>query len=324
MPNIDTSKVFSIAQDMAKINIKYMNDFAVVEKAVKKLKTDVQKPAEISEGIVSSFNELKECYFDKSNKKRRELINYLCNVVGKGYEDVEKTNKDLLEDAFGDAGVSGTVSGGNSQSSGTTVSKSGAPIYQLPDYALQGLYPNANGIWRNVVVHRDGSQGAVYYFNDGSSVNDTTGNDLSCTYYTLRKLNQRGLSYPCTGGPGNGADWYKNFDKKSGLPHYSGADALTKLIDNLTLPQENIVVSYASNSSSKAYLKTCGHVMLIDRIYRDENGVVYIESSDNWPDISNVNGSNPVKKRTFNEYMNYYSKYNGNINGVAVIGAAYN
>lgn len=107
MPNIDTSKVFSIAQDMAKINTKYMNDFAVVEKAVKKLKTDVQKPAEISEGIVSSFNELKECYFDKSNKKRRELIDYLCNVVGKGYEDVEKTNKDLLEDAFGDAGVSG-------------------------------------------------------------------------------------------------------------------------------------------------------------------------------------------------------------------------
>lgn len=320
MPDIDTSKVFAIAQDMAKINTSLTNDFSVVEKAVKKLRSDIQSPSEISEGIVSSFDELKENYFNAANKKRRELIDYLCNVVGKGYEDAEKTNKDLLEDAFKNPDVNnGNTSSNTKPQVGTSVSNTGATRYQLPDYALQGLYPDENGVWGNMVFHRDGSMGAVSYYNDPS-----TRTQLSCTYYTLRKLNQRGLSYPCTGGPGNGADWYRNFDRESGLPHYSGTDALTKLVENLTLPQENIVVSYASNTSSDAYLRTCGHVMLIDRIYRDENGVIYIESSDNWPNISNVNGSNPAKKRTFDEFMSHYSKYNGNINGVAVIGAAHN
>ena len=143
--------------------------------------------------------------------------------------------------------------------------------------------------------------------------------ELSCTYYTLRKLNERGLSFPCVSGPGNGRDWYYNFDTASGAPSFGGANALNDLANNLSLPQENIVVSFESNTSID--LKHCGHVMLIDKMYKDSNGNTIVEWSDNWPSISNVNGYNPTKTATLEQFKNQYRQYNGNPVGVVVVGA---
>jgi hypothetical protein len=60
--------------------------------------------------------------------------------------------------------------------------------------------------------------------------------------------------------------------------------------------------------------------MLIDSIYRDANGNVMIDSSDMYPDISTINGSNPVQTCSIEEYYNWYNRYNGSVKGIVVLG----
>lgn len=206
----------------------------------------------------------------------------------------------------------------NSSASGTgnVRTESGAEKYNLPDYALQGLEPDANGIYGPYVHHRDGSYRAVIEWNYPD-----TKTQLSCTYYTLRKLNERGLSYPCVSGPGSGAYWFENFDVESGLPRYEGNNALEALAgdSNHGLPQENIVVSFTSNPVSG--LEKHGHVLLIDKIYRNESGAVMVQWSDNNPDINSLNGSNPVQEMSLEQFMGKYNSLNGEIKGAVTIGA---
>ena len=210
------------------------------------------------------------------------------------------------------------IENGNLSGTGNVRTESGAEKYNLPDYALQGLEPDANGIYGPYVHHRDGSLGRVCEWNDGART------EFSCTYYTLRKLNERGLSYPCVSGPGNGANWYGNFDVESGLPRYEGNNALQNLAGDSShgLPQENIVVSFASNPSSDYEIKQCGHVLLIDKIYRNESGGVIVQWSDNWPKIGGLNGSNPVQEMSLEQFMGKYNRSNGEIKGAVIIGAA--
>ena len=207
------------------------------------------------------------------------------------------------------------IENSNSSGTGNVRTESGAEKYNLPDYALQGLEPDVNGIYGPFVHHRDGSLGSVCEWNDKERT------ELSCTYYTLRKLNERGLSYPCVSGPGNGANWFENFDVESGLSRYEGNNALEALASDSShgLPQENIVVSFSSNPVSG--LQECGHVLLIDRIYRNENGAVIVQWSDNWPSISSLNGSNPVQEMVLEQFMGKYNSSNGEIKGAVVIGA---
>lgn len=208
----------------------------------------------------------------------------------------------------GAAGEKAKASGDTSTSSTTA---SGATRYKQPEYTQKNLAPDANGIYGPFVYHRDGSLGRVYEWNTRE------GKDLSCTYYTLRKLNEQGLSYPCVGGPGNGSKWYANFDHESGLPNYGGNDALREVANNLTLPQENIIVSFDNDPSGKGW----GHVLLIDEIYKNGDGIVSVRYRDNYPNITTLNGNNPPQNKTLEDFMSYYNKYNGNMNGAVVIGA---
>lgn len=252
----------------------------------------------------------------------------------------EKTEKGICDYANGissggalvGAGVSTSGTGNQNQSkeeanigientssngAGNVRTESGAEKYNLPDYTLQGLEPDANGIYGPFVYHRDGSLGRVCEWNDDART------ELSCTYYTLRKLNERGLSYPCVSGPGNGVSWFGNFDVESGLPRYEGNNALETLVGDSShgLPQENIVVSFASNPSNNYEIKQCGHVLLIDKIYRNENGAVMVQWSDNWPKIGSLNGSNPVQEMSLEQFVGNYNRSNGEIKGAVVIGA---
>ena len=177
---------------------------------------------------------------------------------------------------------------------------------KIPSYALEGNEPNANGIYGPYVKYRNGGYGRVCEWNKENI-------ELSCTYYTLRKLNERGISYPCIAGPGNGGKWYSNFDFESGLPTFEGNDALRNLANSMDLPQTNIVVSFSNP-------QPWGHVMLIDEITRNENGTVVIKSSDNYPQITSLNGSNPQKTRTVDQFYNAYQSFNGNIVGLCVLG----
>lgn len=216
--------------------------------------------------------------------------------------------------------IPGFVAGGNTTAGGTatgSTASSTAPRYNQPEYTQKDLAPNANGIYGPYVYWRNGGLGSVAYWNEPGQ--------LSCTYYTLRKLNERGLSYPCTGGPGNGNQWYNNFDFESGLPNYRGNNALNELAGSLTLPQANIVVSFENDPNGWG----CGHVLLIDEIYRDGSGTVRVKYSDmfyNEPGvgtkyITDLNGSNPQIDRPLAEFQSYYNNGWGNVSGAAVIGA---
>lgn len=175
----------------------------------------------------------------------------------------------------------------------------------IPSYAFEYTEPDANGIYSTKVKHRDGTSGGVCERN--------VSGEISCTYYTLRRLKERGMSFPCVDGPGNGGQWYGNFDFESGLPAYGGVNALRDMVSSMSLPQNNVVVSFDQPSPY-------GHVMLIDEIYREADGTVKIVSSDMWPDITTLNGSNPPTTRTIDEFYSWYNRYNGNMVGLCVLG----
>lgn len=205
----------------------------------------------------------------------------------------------------------------NTGAESPVISESGAPAYKLPDYVFKGL-ERVNGVFGPCVWWRDGGYGAVYEYNDEAET------ELSCTYYTLRKLNERGLSFPCVKGPGSGKQWYGNFDTETELPRYGGNSALRDLANNLTMPQENIVVSFEPGTDTTH--GDAGHVLLIDKIYRDENGAVRVEWSDQNPPISDINGYNPQQNMSLEGFIQKYSNptYYGGMNGAVVIGAGRN
>lgn len=100
MPSIDTAKVKSIAGEMIRINNQCRDDFSAVEQVVKRLKADWQQPQSIASSAFACFDEIKSKYFEAATKDRQELAQYLCDAVGIGYEEIETTNKSLLEGLF--------------------------------------------------------------------------------------------------------------------------------------------------------------------------------------------------------------------------------
>lgn len=97
---IDTSKVISIAQDFTNINNRYKDDFSSVENAIGKLKSEWQQPQKVASAAFACFDEIKSKYFEPSIQDREQLAQYLCDAVGIGYEEVENTNKKILEGLF--------------------------------------------------------------------------------------------------------------------------------------------------------------------------------------------------------------------------------
>ena len=173
---------------------------------------------------------------------------------------------------------------------------------KVPDYAK--VIPDNP----EVVYHSDGSYGTICTWNDYGMT------QLSCTYYTLRRLRERGLGYPCVAGPGGGGSWVSNFDTSTGLPCFNNGDnSLYDLVNSGNIPAENIVVSMSGPSSY-------GHVLLVDKIEQGADGKILFTYSDMWPDIGTENGSNPPKTVTIEEFYSWYHKYNGSINGAVVLG----
>lgn len=258
-----------------------------------------------------NVQQIRDCVQSIINKTKEASVN-----AQKILESVD-LSKAMVDAAAVATGVAGAVTGaGGGKNNAAPANPTGAGNNstaisgRIPGYALEGNEPDANGIYGSYVRHKDGSFGKVCEWN-------RTG-QLSCTYYTLRKLNERGISFPCVAGPGNGANWYNNFDFETGLPTYGGSNALRDLADTMSLPQNNIVVSFDRPLSDQGTV--LGHVMLIDEIYRDANGTIQIVSSDMYPDIASLNGTNPQVTRTIDEFYSYYNKYNGNMVGLCVLG----
>lgn len=351
---IDTGKVKTIAVSMGDVRTQIVNEFNELTVSVANLrngwKTDGGAASHVAEAAIKVFGQINEQHMDMVNVQLEQMIKYLYEAVGEQYEATEEKNKDNagIGEAKPNAGLSGGTSTGGSVtgavtggtvaggivSGGTTsgntgatnrpaqvgdvigYSASGAPRYKLADYVYKGIY-RENGVFGEYVFYSNGGGGyGVATWNlPGPGV------QLSCTYYTLRKLNERGLSYPCNWGPGNGAMWYSAFDVNSGAKGFGGNGALYDLVNNMTLPQENVVVSFSSNMDESAKVRAMGHVMLIDKIYRESDGTIMVAFSDNSPNIREVNGSNYQKFWTLDYFMSEYNRTNGSINGAVVVGA---
>lgn len=179
----------------------------------------------------------------------------------------------------------------------------------IPDWAKK---TDSRGL--NYYTAENGAKGYVSKWNDDAHTR------LSCTYYTLRRLRERGLGFPFkVPGQANGGQWFDNCSDSA--KKYPGADCLTNLYNEYGkngATVKNIVVSFSGG--------TYGHVVLIDSIYKDPTtGEIMVEWSDmtrtkEFGAISSENGSNPPIKRTVAEFMKYYSNIGNSVNGAVLIG----
>lgn len=162
--------------------------------------------------------------------------------------------------------------------------KNSLPAWALETHSNQNYYRDSYNRW-----------GSVAFYNSPGQ--------LSCTYYTLRKLRERGLGFPFIEyGKADGSEWYDNCTKDA--TKYPGDNALRDIIDKKDLPVENVVLSFSSPRN---------HVLLIDKIDEDGN----ITFSDMYPYITDQNGSNPAKTQTIDEFMDSQD----NLVGAVIIGS---
>ena len=159
-----------------------------------------------------------------------------------------------------------------------------------------------------------------YATRDGSFVYlwNREGKEVSCTYHTLRRLRDKGLDYPFANAwksHGGGA-WHQNCDTSLAEVRYGG-NSIEQLIAEFDCPLENIVIDFP------------GHVMLIDRVYRDANGVIRVDFSDMGSREAygvfqtDLNAEGFVYTGwTLDRFKSSYGKSNGGVLGAVLIGKA--
>ncbi|MBR6253902.1 MAG: hypothetical protein IKR22_00560 [Clostridiales bacterium] len=189
-----------------------------------------------------------------------------------------------------------------------------AQKFEEADHPTRNLIPDwAKEKFNDSRYYRaeNGSSGYVYYRNGGGEV--------SCTYYTLHKLKDRGLGFPFKyAGGANGGNWFNNCSDSA--KKYPGNDCLTNIMNEYGAsgkPVQNIVISMGGNP---------GHVLLIDKMYKDPNsGQIMVEWSDMCYPFNKIYGDvntlNPTKNVTLDQFKKYYS-WGGNISGAVLIGEA--
>lgn len=153
------------------------------------------------------------------------------------------------------------------------------------------------------------------YDGEGSSQNQ-----VSCTYYTLRKLNERGLGFPFkTEVSPDGKNWYANCVDT--IPKAEGAGSIQSLVNRHGAPLENIVVSFEPN-----------HVLLIDKAYYDASGQLKVSYSDmyDWEHVgqgaghlTDENASFNAVEQSIDEFINRFSSGEGSsgIVGSVLVGS---
>ena len=192
-----------------------------------------------------------------------------------------------------------------------------AQKFEEADHPTRNLIPDfAKETFSNANYYRaeNGQIGSVAYRNNGGEV--------SCTYYTLHRLRERGLGFPfAVTGRANGGFWFSSCSDSA--KKYAGADCLTNIFNEYGAsgkPISNIVLSMGGSSTS------AGHVLLIDKMYKDpQTGQIMITWSDMCYPFKkiygDVNTQNEPMTVTLDQFKKYYS-WGGNINGAVLIGEA--
>ena len=137
--------------------------------------------------------------------------------------------------------------------------------------------------------------------------------EVSCSFYTLRKLRERGLGYPFLHSGANGSQWFDNCDDS--VPGARGRDCVRDLFDQYG-ELTNVVVSFPNG--------TWGHVLLIDRAYLGSDGQLHVVWSDNWREsdgapLSDPAGTTEVRDMTYEQFLKKYS-WSGDPTGARYIG----
>lgn len=147
---------------------------------------------------------------------------------------------------------------------------------------------------------------------------------VSCTFYTIRKLRERGLGFPFASSSAyyDGKDWYDNCIKTDDVPKAPGEDAIETLLSGRG-SLENVVVSFPASAGNE-----CGHVMLIDKVFQDPlTGKTMVTFSDNYDWANNGGYLNDVKGYTkactwtLEYFKQTYITLNGGMNGAVLIGS---
>lgn len=86
---VDTGKVESTAQQMARINKDISDDFIVLEEAINKLNHNWEGNA--SEYGINSFKSIKQNFYDSRYGVVNNLVSLMSNQVGVGYDEMEKS-----------------------------------------------------------------------------------------------------------------------------------------------------------------------------------------------------------------------------------------
>lgn len=155
------------------------------------------------------------------------------------------------------------------------------------------------------------------YVEEGSSQNQ-----VSCTYYTLRKLDERGLGYPFKTAGADGKDWYANCIESDSIPRVAGELSIETLAAQNGGTLNNVVVSFPATAENSA-----GHVMLIDKVFQDPStGKTMVTFSDNldWVNkgyLKDENGYTPECTWTLEYFKQTYITLNGGMNGAVLIGS---
>lgn len=179
----------------------------------------------------------------------------------------------------------------------------------LPDWAKE-----YSDLYSQRFRTADGGTGEIATYN-------TANYDISCTFYTLRKLRERGLGFPfqSSGVSYNGANWFGNCTDD--VPKAAGEHAIETLLSGRgTL--ENVVVSFPGSANTW----NCGHVMLIDKIYQDPStGQTMVSYTDNCnfetnTPIYGADGSSPIYTQTLDAFKTRYINFHGGMNGAILIG----
>ncbi len=286
---VKTERILTLAQTIDDVNNKLVAQFGEVENTIASVAASWSSQSfELSK---NAFNAIKGNFYDQRREALSQHSQYLISVVVDGYFNTEEKNRRELDDL-----INGMPNGG---SVGNAI-KNDSRNSRLPEWAKkQGATPA-------YYAGADGTEWNVAEYNKDGTV--------SCTYYTLRRLRERGLGFPfktAASGEANGGNWFANCT--GDVSKYEGANCFDDLVASRELPVKNVVMSCSEPSP-------WGHVMLIDEITTDAEGHVIFISSDTYPPMKNINASNEAKVRQKKEFEDWYTKWNGSIIGCVVIG----
>lgn len=86
---VDTGKVESTAQQIAKINRNISDDFLVLEEAINKLNHNWEGSA--SDYGINAYRNIKKNFYDSRHGVVNNLVSLMNNQVGVGYNEMEKS-----------------------------------------------------------------------------------------------------------------------------------------------------------------------------------------------------------------------------------------